>query len=84
MMGAGYQSKRAMAQGRDDWFYRKCLGWELKFTIWPRRCDISNSIIWFKRAYRGTAMLTGPGETIVEQRWHDKNEHLIFKIKGNR
>jgi hypothetical protein len=83
MMGAGYQSKRAMAQGRDDWFYRKCLGWELKFTIWPRRCDISNSIIWFNRAYRGTAMLTGPGESIIEHRWHDKNEHLIFKIKGN-
>jgi len=83
MMGTGYQSKRLMAQGRDDWFYRKCLGWELKFAVLPKRCDITDNLIWLKHAYRGTALLTGPGDNIVEHRWHDKNEHLIFKIKGN-
>lgn len=82
-MGSGYYSKRAMAQGRDDWFYRNCLGWNLSFALWPRRCDITNCVIWLEYAYRGTAILTGPGDNIVEHRWHDKMEHLIWKIKGN-
>jgi hypothetical protein len=82
-MGAGYYSKRAMTQGRDDWFYRKCIGWQLQFAVWPRRCDITDRLIWLKVGYRGTAVLTGPGDSIVEHRWHDKMEHLIWKIKGN-
>jgi hypothetical protein len=82
MMGAGYYSKRAMAQGRDDWFYRKCIGWQLRFALFPKRCDITNRLIWLEYAYRGTAVLTGPGDSIVEHRWHDRHEHIIFKIKG--
>jgi len=82
MMGAGYQSKRAMAEGREDWFYRKCLGWELRFALWPRRCDLTNNWIWLQRGYRGTAILTGPGDPIYESRWHTPDEHLVWLIKG--
>jgi hypothetical protein len=82
MMGAGYASKRAMAQGRDDWFYRKCLGWQLRFALWPQHCDLSGDIIWLEFGYRGTAVLTGPGEDLVEHRWHNRHEHIIWKIKG--
>lgn len=81
-MGEGYYGKLAMSRNRDDWFYRKCIGWRLSFAGWPRRCDITNRIIWLEFAYRGTAVLTGPGDNIVEHRWHDKMEHLIWKIKG--
>ncbi len=66
-----------------DWFYRLCVGWQLKFAWFPRRCYITKRIIWLERAYRGTGILTGPGEPIIEHRWHDKMEHLIWKIKGN-
>jgi hypothetical protein len=77
----GYQPKSQ--SDADDWFYRRCLGGELKFAIWPRRCDISNKLIWFKYGYRLIAILTGPGDDIIEYRWHDKIEHIIWQLKRN-
>lgn len=68
---------------QDDWFYRRCVGWELKFALIPHRCYITKQIIWLKYAYKGTSVLTGPGDPIIDHRWHDKAEHLIWKIKGN-
>ena len=87
-MGTGYYGKKAMANSRfieepiEHWFYRRCLGWQLKFALWPRRCDLTKKLIWFNFGYRGTAVLTGPGDDIVEQRWHDKHEHIIWRLKG--
>ena len=81
MMGAGYYGKKAMAADREDWFYRRCVGWQLRFTLWPRRCDLTDKLVWLRFAYQGTALLTGPGDTIVEHRWHDKIEHIIWKLK---
>lgn len=82
MMGAGYAGKRAMAATKDDWFYRRCVGWELTVAWLPKRCDLTGRRIWLKEAWRGTGVLTGPGESIIEHRWHDKDEHLIFLLKG--
>jgi len=28
-----------------------------------------------------TRIITGPGESIFEYRWHDKNAHIIWKLK---
>lgn len=67
----------------EDWFYRRCVGWELSFAWLPHRCYITNRLIWLEYAYRGMSILTGPGDDIVEYRWHDKMEHLIFKLKGD-
>jgi hypothetical protein len=63
-------------------FYYKA-GWEYKFSLWPRRCLISNKVIWLKYAYKGTAMWTGPGTPAYQYQWHDATEHLIWKLKGN-
>jgi hypothetical protein len=63
-------------------FYRKA-GWQLEFTFWPQRCQISNRVIWLERAYKGTAIWTGPGNNIVEHRWHSTQEHIIWILKGN-
>ena len=68
---------------QDDWFYRRCVGWELKFALIPRRCYITKRLIWLEYAYKGTSVLTGPGDPIIDHRWHDKMEHLMWKIKGN-
>lgn len=57
--------------------------WGLKFAFLPHRCYISDRLILFKYAYRGTAIWTGPGDDVVEHRWHTVEEHLIFKLKGN-
>lgn len=90
MFGTNYNEHRAAMgypeknqEEADDWFYRRCLGAELKFCLWPRRCDISNRLIWFKRGYRLIAILTGPGDDVVETRWHDKNEHILWQLKRN-
>lgn len=66
---------------RSSFYYRA--GWEYKFSFWPRRCLISNKLIWLKYGYKGTAMWTGPGTPVYEYQWHDATEHLIWKLKGN-
>ena len=66
----------------DEMFKSRCLGWELKFSLLPRRCFYSNKLIWFKLGYLGTAMVTGPGTPVFEPRWIDRNEFLVYRIKG--
>ena len=67
----------------NDGFIRRCIGWERQWSLLPRRCFYSNKSVWLKRAYRGTSMLTGPGDTIFEYRWVDSKEYLFLKIKGD-
>lgn len=66
----------------DNQFKRWCLGWELKTSLYPRRCFYSNKLIWLEIAYKGTAMIPGPGEPVFIDRWISRNEFLIAKIKG--
>jgi hypothetical protein len=66
----------------DDQFKRRCIGWKLKFSLIPRRCFYTGKYLWFKLAYKGTAMITGPGEPLFEYRWCDRYEYLFLKIKG--
>jgi hypothetical protein len=63
-----------------DYFYDKIIGTELKFAWLPKRCDISGERIWLKYGYRLTRIITGPGESIFEYRWHDKNTHIMWKL----
>ena len=66
----------------DEAFHRRVVKWELKFSLFPRKCHYSKKLLWFKSAYRGMGFLTGPGDPIVEYRWIEKNEFLIQRIKG--
>ncbi len=66
----------------NDYFKSRCLGWELRFSFFPRRCFYTGKYLWLKLAYRGTAMITGPGEPIFEDRWCEKREYLFLKIQG--
>lgn len=62
-------------------FYSKMLiGTELKFAWLPKTCYLTGNRIWLKKAYRMTRIITGPGESILEYRWHDKNAHIIWKL----
>ena len=65
----------------DQIFNARCLGWELVFAWLPHRCHLSKRWIWFKYAYVGTAIYTGPGDDIFEYRWHEKLEHLVWALK---
>lgn len=63
-------------------FKLHCIGTYLKFVIWPRHCSISNKILCLKFVYKQTAMWSGPGDSVFEDRWYDKNEFLMARIKG--
>ncbi len=67
----------------DDFFKRRCIGWQLKWSLWPRRCFYTKKRLWFTLAYKGTAMITGPGEPVFEYRWCERHEYLFLKIKGD-
>lgn len=71
-----------MWENQDEAFKRRCIGWQLKYSLWPRRCYYTGKILWFKLAYKGTSMLTGPGKPISEYRWCERQEYLFLKIKG--
>lgn len=66
----------------DDGFVRRCVGWHLQWCLLPRRCFYTNRSLWFKQAYMGVSMLTGPGEPIFDYRWVDSKEFLLLTIKG--
>jgi hypothetical protein len=66
----------------DHTFKRRCIGWNLKFCILPKRCHYTGKYLWLTKAYRGVAMITGPGEPVFEYRWCERKEYLFLKIKG--
>ena len=72
----------SMFETADEAFNRRCVGWELTFSLLPRRCYYTGKYLWFKYAYVGVSMLTGPGEPIFEYRWCERHEYLFLKIKG--
>jgi hypothetical protein len=77
MIGRGYTDYTESY----DLFWSRAF-WKYKFVFWPRRCEISKKIIWFECAYKGTRMITGPGEPVFKYRWLTKEEYLLAAIKG--
>jgi len=71
-----------MYESADAAFKRRCIGWEIKLCLWPRKCYYTNKSLWLRKAYIGTSMLTGPGEPIFDYRWVHAKEFLFLKIKG--
>jgi hypothetical protein len=66
----------------DDQFFYKKADWYYKFAWLPHRCNLSNKRIWLKKAYRGIAMYTGPGDPIFEYKWVSREEFIMARIKG--
>lgn len=64
----------------DDIFYDKCLGAILSFAWFPKYCALTNKRIWLKNGYKLTALWSGPTDILAEHRWHDRDEHLIWKL----
>jgi hypothetical protein len=64
-----------------DAFPRHKISTQLKFCLWPRRCYISGKRLWLKKAYKETAMWTGPGDPVYESRWYDRYEFIMLTLK---
>ena len=65
----------------DSFYSKMMIGTELKFAWLPETCYLTGNRIWLKKAYRMTRIITGPGESILEYRWHDKNTHIMWLLK---
>jgi len=71
-----------------DWFnpdhhFKRCIkGRKLKFTLLPRRCYITKRIMWLEFAYCITSgYQQGNMNYLYENRWYDKNEYLVARLK---
>lgn len=65
-----------------DLFWDRAV-WELKFLLWPEKCELTGKRLWLRFAYKGTAVWSGPGDPAYEVRYRDKIEHLMWILKGN-
>ena len=71
-----------MMYNPDSSFNSHCVGTQFKYALFPKTCHISGKRIWLEKAYRQTAMWTGPDDPVFEYRWYDKNEFLAARLKG--
>jgi hypothetical protein len=75
-----YQSFAEMDEYHSDIFYEYA-EWDTMFAWLPVRCDLTGKRIWLKEVDRATSMFTGPGDPIIEQRYHERKEHLLWILK---
>jgi hypothetical protein len=64
-----------------DWGLNRAQRWDLKLCWFPKKCFISGTPLWGKRAYHGIRCILGPGEPVEETYWVDKHEFLIWQLK---
>lgn len=65
----------------EDWTLNKIDNWNLKFCWALQRCFLSNKFMWGKWAYFGSRLITGPGEPVLDYRWIDRDEFILWKLK---
>ena len=70
-MPDNYDDKRFLSQGYN----------QLTWSLWPRRCHVSNRWLWLTQAYRAMYIINGPGEPAVWIRWYSSTEMMILKLK---
>ena len=51
------------------------------FAWWPCRCWITGQWMWLTHVTAGTAVWTGPGTPIVEKRYYNSAEYLMYQLK---
>lgn len=55
---------------------------ELRWCLWPRRCELSGQRLWLTTAYRARATWTGPGTSVAEEKWFSSAEYLLMRLKN--
>ena len=90
---AGFQSKRKMGLSRmgdevqqsplsEDWGLNRARNWTLKLCWTNKKCFLTGKSLFLKQAYYGENWITGPGEPIVDRYWIEKNEFILWNLKG--
>lgn len=67
----------------EDWGLKRACGWKLKLCWTPKKCFLSGKDLWGKRAYHGVRVITGPGDPVIDHYWIERNEFMIWQLKGN-
>ncbi len=62
------------------WELKRAVNWQLKYAFRPHHCHLTGKRLWFTWAYRGTYMISGPGEPIVDRIWVDRTEFLVWQL----
>ena len=65
----------------DGTFYDRAI-WYCKFAWLPKRSYISNKRIWLEKGYKGTRLIAGPGEPVIDHKWLTKDEYLFARLRG--
>lgn len=58
------------------------IGTDYKFLIFPKRCRITKKLLCLTHAYVEIHCYTGPGDSIFEYKYFEKQNYLIHKLKG--
>ena len=58
------------------------VGTDYKFLLFPKRCSLTNKLLWLCYAYEHIHLYTGPGEPLFEYKYYDKKHYLVNKLKG--
>ncbi len=71
------------APRHEDWGLNRVNDWQLALCWMPKECFLTGKKLWACHAYHGTRLITGPGDPIVDHYWVDRDEFIIWKLKGN-
>ena len=67
----------------EDYGLQRVYDWHLHLCLWPRKCFLTDRKLWFKLCYKGTRIITGPGEPVFVDYYIDKYEFLLWQLKRN-
>lgn len=59
--------------------YFKQASWKLKRPLLPKRCWLSQKLMWLKPAMQGVRAI--PGSRVHEIYWVESNELMLHKIR---
>lgn len=79
MFGVGYRVSDDMNHA--TWMDGATI--KLKWSLWPRKCYSTGKSIWMTLSYRTRRYFrSGDIDFITEDRWYDKHEFLLLKLRG--
>lgn len=53
-----------------------------KFLWWPRRCRLTDNLLWLTFAICGQRAWTGPGGLHTEYRYYGSEEFIMMRLKN--
>lgn len=68
----------------EDWGLKRVSNWKLKLCWFPKKCFLTKKSLWGDTAYYGENWITGPGDPVVVKYWIDRNEFIIWNLKGKK